>query len=343
MLVRAADGRCVSVTAATIASWMKRLDEQGPDALVQIREPVNKFPDFVRYAVQRLKTLCPRWARSRSPRSLCRAGLHLGATTVGRILKESPRPTPRKASAATGRVVTAREPNHVWHVDLDGRAYRPWLLGTRGCHLRCRSAGRSAGGWPWSLTTTRDARWASPFFRGGPTRLQYARSLERQSPGRTRRRSISSATRTASSGARPSNAGADAKQSDCGTARLGKHGSIAVVERFIRTMKDEAICRIPIPQRRTCLRAELDSFFAWYNEHRPHATLQGKTPNEVSFRLRPANRRLRIEPRKRWPCPSPCAKPFTLIAGHPGVRFTLEVDFLDSRRHLPIVSLNRAA
>ncbi len=47
------------VTPATITSWMKRLDEEGPDALVQIREPVNKFPDFIRYAVQRLKTLCP--------------------------------------------------------------------------------------------------------------------------------------------------------------------------------------------------------------------------------------------------------------------------------------------
>jgi DNA-directed RNA polymerase specialized sigma24 family protein len=38
------------VTVATICSWMKRVDEQGPDALVQLREPVNKFPDFVRYA-----------------------------------------------------------------------------------------------------------------------------------------------------------------------------------------------------------------------------------------------------------------------------------------------------
>ena len=44
------------LTAPTIASWMKRLDEEGPDALVQLREPVNKFPDFVRYAVQ-LSTL----------------------------------------------------------------------------------------------------------------------------------------------------------------------------------------------------------------------------------------------------------------------------------------------
>ena len=34
------------VTPATIASWMKRLDEQGADALVQIRAPMNKFPEF---------------------------------------------------------------------------------------------------------------------------------------------------------------------------------------------------------------------------------------------------------------------------------------------------------
>jgi transcriptional regulator with XRE-family HTH domain len=47
------------VTAATIASWMKRVDEEGPDALVQLREPVNKFPEFVRYAVRLLKALLP--------------------------------------------------------------------------------------------------------------------------------------------------------------------------------------------------------------------------------------------------------------------------------------------
>jgi len=44
---------------ATVASWMQRVNEQGPEALPQLREPVNKFPDFVRYIVQRLKTLSP--------------------------------------------------------------------------------------------------------------------------------------------------------------------------------------------------------------------------------------------------------------------------------------------
>lgn len=44
--------RVFHVTAATIASWMKRLREGGADALVQLEEPVNRFPDFVRYMVQ---------------------------------------------------------------------------------------------------------------------------------------------------------------------------------------------------------------------------------------------------------------------------------------------------
>ena len=42
------------VEPVTVASWMNRIDEGGPTALVQLREPVNKFPDFVRYIVQRL-------------------------------------------------------------------------------------------------------------------------------------------------------------------------------------------------------------------------------------------------------------------------------------------------
>jgi hypothetical protein len=37
------------VTPATIVAWVKRIDDQGADALLQLREPVNKFPDFVRY------------------------------------------------------------------------------------------------------------------------------------------------------------------------------------------------------------------------------------------------------------------------------------------------------
>jgi hypothetical protein len=122
---RAARGRSLSqtarrflVTPATIASWMQRLDDEGPDALVQVREPVNRFPDFVRYIVCRLKVLCPTMGKVKIAQILCRVGLHLSATTVGRMLKEPLRPRPTAATDTPARAVTAKSTNHVWHVDL---------------------------------------------------------------------------------------------------------------------------------------------------------------------------------------------------------------------------------
>src|SRR4029079_316406 len=43
------------LTAPTISGWMKRLDEDGADALVQTKEPVNRFPDFVAALVKSLR------------------------------------------------------------------------------------------------------------------------------------------------------------------------------------------------------------------------------------------------------------------------------------------------
>jgi hypothetical protein len=59
--------------------------------------------------------------------TLARAGLHLGTTTVGRMRKQAPSHGPEesrgKARGATDRVsvakrrmVTAKRPNHVWHI-----------------------------------------------------------------------------------------------------------------------------------------------------------------------------------------------------------------------------------
>ena len=70
------------LTSATIVSWMKRIDQEGPNSLLQLHEPVNKFPDFVRYIVPRLKTLNPSMGKVKIAETLCRAGLHLGITTV---------------------------------------------------------------------------------------------------------------------------------------------------------------------------------------------------------------------------------------------------------------------
>jgi len=311
------------VTAATIASWMKRLDERGPDALVQIREPVNKFPDFVRYTVQRLKTLCPTLGRVKIAEVLCRAGLHHGATTVRRILKETPHAKPPEAAVTSDRVVTAKRPNHVWHIDLTtvptaGGFWASWLpFAIPQCWPFC---------WWLAVVIDHHSRRAIAFavFPKRPNSLALRTFL-----GRTITRVKATPKYLICDKDKVFWCGAFKRW--CRRKRVrprygavGKHGSIAVVERFIRTMKDEATRRIRILQRRARFRAQIDSFFVWYNEHRPHAALTGRTPNEAYFRLRPANRRPRIEPRKRWPRSAPCAAPRTLVAGQPGDRFTAD-------------------
>jgi hypothetical protein len=97
--------------------------EEGERALIQIAEPVNRFPDFVRHLVKQLKALLPTMGKVRIAQVLARAGLHLGATTVGRILEE-PGPVVNEAGALTGfdvvetRIIRPKRPNDVWKVDL---------------------------------------------------------------------------------------------------------------------------------------------------------------------------------------------------------------------------------
>ena len=123
---------------------------------------------------------------------------------------------------------------------------------------------------------------------------------------------------------------------------VGKHGSIAVVERFHRTVK-ELLRLITIPEVQEQFEQELGLIIHWYNEHRPHDTLGGRTPNEVYFSRPPANEQPRIEPRQRWPCGSPCAKPQVGIHGEPGDPVIFEIDCHEGRRHLPVIRGRRAA
>ena len=333
------------VTAPTISSWNRRLEDEGPDALVQLREPVNRFPDFVRYVVQQIKTLCPAMGKRMLAQTLARAGLHLGTTTVGRILKEksvSPPPT-RKQAESTGRVVTAKRPDHVWHIDLTAVpagagmwcAWLPFALPQRwpfcwwvlvavdhfsrravgvgvfatrpDCRAVCTSLGqtiRLVGATPKYIVCDRDSVFDCDAFR---------RWVKRK-------------------GIRKPRYGA-----------VGMHGSVAVVERFILTLK-QILHQMPlIPLRRTSFRSELVMIAQWYNEDRPHVTLGGRTPNEVYERRFSANRKPRIEPRPRWPRGSSCAKPWALVGGKPGQRFDATVSFHKGRRHLPVVMLKRAA
>jgi transposase InsO family protein len=348
------------VTADTVASWTKRVDAAGPNALVQIAEPVNKFPDFVRGIVQRVRVLCPAMGKVKIAQTLARAGLHLGVTTVGRILKEKPQPTPeetagdeatdqtdtpssRPTARDTKRVVTAKYPNHVWHVDLTavsilGGFWASWLpFALPQCWPFC---------WWVAVVLDHDSRrcMGVAVFRNAPTSEAVRAFLGRaiHNAGRAPRYIVcDKGPQFWCPGFKRWCKRHKIKPPRFGA--VGQHGSIAVVERFILTMKTLCTRIILVPLRREKIREELNRFASWYNEQRPHMTLKGSTPDEVYRRRHPTCRYPRYEPRPMWPRLSACARPGVPIRGWPGQRLQLTVDHLAGRQHLPVVTLRRAA
>ncbi len=124
---------------------------------------------------------------------------------------------------------------------------------------------------------------------------------------------------------------------------VGKYGSIAVVERLIRTMKNEGTRKILVHFSRSEFRRELSLFVDWYNRHRSHGTLGARTPDEIYHDLPPACLAPHFEPRRKWPRGSPCAAPSAPVRSRRGQRLELKVSYLARRKHLPIVELNQAA
>ena len=290
----------ILITQATVSSWMRRIDEKGPDALLQLSEPVNKFPDFVRYLVQRLKTLCPSMGKVRIAETLCRAGLHLGPTTVGRILKEDHRLSPDGEAQPSSQVVAAKRPGHIWHVDLT-------IVPT--------SAGFWASWLPFSLPQQWPFCWWVGVVLDHYSRRVMGITAFMAPPTSEVVQSFLDHT-IEKAGAPPKYLICDkASQFWCPefmgwcdrkgiTPRfgaVGKKGSIAVIERFIRSLKRECMREIMVPLCEQAVLRELELFADWYNGNRPHSALAGQTPAEVYRGVEPACQLPRFEPRVRWP------------------------------------------
>jgi putative transposase len=333
--------RRLLVTTATVASWTGRLDEEGPRALVQTREPVNKFPDFVAYIVRRLKVLCPTMGKAKIAQVLCRVGLHLGSTTVQRALADR-RPAPAPVSSPFARVVTARSPNHVWHCDLSTistslgywTSWFPWFLPQR---------------WPFCW-------WIAVVVDHYTRRIMGYAVFEQQPTSVAIRTFLGRVIRQA--GAVPRHLITDQgkqfrdKGFRCWCRRrrvnqrfgaVGKYGSISIVERVIRTLKNECTRRLLVPYSRPRFKKELSLYVGWYNNHRPHDALESRTPDEIYSGLAPACLAPRFEPRQHYPRGSRCAGPQAAVRGRRGQRLQLSVQYMSRRRHLPVVELRPAA
>jgi putative transposase len=322
---------------------MQRVDERGPAAIVQIPVPVNKFPELVTYIVQRLKVLCPSLGYTKMAQFLCRAGLHLGTTTVRRMLRAERTPKDdRRTRTVAGNRLVAKYPNHVWGCDL---TTVPISFGFWTSIFPFAWPQRWPFCWWVAIVVDHFSRriMGVAIFRQQPTAEAVRRFLRRV----MREAKVRPKHLITDQGRQFIDASFRAWCRRIGIHQrfgaIGRYGSIAVIERLIQILKNGCTRRLLVPYTEAAMRREMELFVCWYNHDRPHERLRGATPDEVYRRVVPACSHARFEPRRKWPTRSPCAAPRATIKGRRGARLHLDVSFVEGRKHLPVVRLERAA
>jgi hypothetical protein len=104
---------------------------------------------------------------------------------------------------------------------------------------------------------------------------------------------------------------------------VGKKGSIALIERLWRTLKDALGLRLLRPSAAEDLAATVELGLVHYAHFRPHQGLGGATPAEIYFGRTPSHLSAFPPPRGR-PDEGPLDLPF-------------RIDYLDAERLLPIL------
>jgi Integrase core domain len=104
---------------------------------------------------------------------------------------------------------------------------------------------------------------------------------------------------------------------------IGRTGSIAIVERFWRTLKDALSLRSRKPMTKADLERRLKAGLLHYAYLRPHQSLTRATPAEVYFGIRPAHVASVPPPRGR---PGERSAGLGLVAAH-----------LDPEHRLPVL------
>jgi len=253
------------VARSTVHCWLRAFQEGKQGGRRQAAEPVNKTPREIAELIWDIFRQDPMWGRHRMAMTLWALGVFISATTVRDILlrpkPEASSPTPAQAEkSAKPREIVARYPNHVWSVDrtrvMRWGVWPTWVLVVIDHFSRAVVAvapleGPNAG---WPVDVLEDA-----FLRHGPPK-----HLISDQEGIFTGEAFATLLRDW-----------DIKHR---FGAVGKHGPIAVTERFIWTLKHEWLARVVLIRGLDHLGQLLADFQEYYNECRPHQRLGGATP-----------------------------------------------------------------
>ena len=240
-------------------------------------------------------------------RILARAGWKLSSRTVGRIRKGRRSPKEPGPVASAGRILRAKYPNHIWMADVTAI---PGLFRL----------------FTFKLAVVLDVFSRMPLVArlqlGKPMAKQMVRLLCRASPlAAWPRHFVSDHDRVFTAGRFRRFLKFHGILQRFGA--VGRSGSIALIERFWRTMKTALAVKLLPPLVIEDASRRIEPGLIHHAFFGPHAGLEGATPAEVFFSQTPAHLSAKPPPR-----------------GTPGLAVEapkFEIVFLDSERRLPVL------
>jgi len=256
------------IAKSTLYRWLHAAQEGNLGERRSNSESPRKTPAELARMIWDIFEANPYVGRHRIANTIWLLGVFVAASTVRNILlqpkpKNAPAGAKAQAAPTAPRQIVARYPNHVWSVDrtrvLRWGIWPTWVLVaidhfSRKVVACCPLEGPNAG---WVVGAMEDV-FAQ---HGAPRHL------------------ISDQEGVFTSDAlRDLLIPWDVKQR---FGAVGKHGSIAVTERVILTLKYEWLKRVPVIRGLDHLGQLLSDFAVYYNEYRGHTTLGGALPSVV--------------------------------------------------------------
>jgi transposase InsO family protein len=261
----------LGIAKSTLYRWLHKIDEQR-----QSNSPANKTPMEIATLVWEITKVNVSWGRFRIANQLALLNIFIAASTVRNILS---RPKPPKH--------TVSQPKPEITEDKQARSIPAWYLN----HV-------------WSIDTTMVFCWGlwpvdiCVVIDHYSRKVMAAVPLEGPNAGWINNALESAIEKYGAPKHIISDQGSvfvgdvfaelmDTYEILHRFGAIGKHGSIAVTERVNRTLKYEWLKRVAIIKDFDHLTELCSEFEVWYNNWRPHMTLDGTRPDDVYYDRKP--------------------------------------------------------
>jgi transposase InsO family protein/DNA-binding transcriptional regulator YiaG len=243
------------VTVQSVRRWLRGV--KSGNGVVCLPDKMTRYPDYLRHIIQQLKMYCPLLGRFKMADILARVGLHISASTVRRIIYEPPvvmaepvKPNPR--------ILKSNDPNHIWSADLTlvPTDHGFWLPVPPNAmpqeHPYCYHV--------LNVIDHFSRRYMGlAVFPKNPTAQEVVAAIKRICAGNDIMPRYFVLDRGTQFDCRVFRNWCQARGIKIRFGKIGEHGSIARVERFHRSMKDECTRRIIVPTNQREFEHELSS------------------------------------------------------------------------------------